>query len=133
MFTRGDVKRTIDLKRGSIIYVSSSRAVESLAVQVLLDLFHWRGSSFEFDPLFQTEDLLNIHLSLRGQVLAFQGAKSIDDSARLRPSLSMADIQAPWVKEFDEEAVTSTFWSVAESAREESMAGGGLRDRFYAL
>ncbi|HKC24793.1 MAG TPA: DUF4388 domain-containing protein [Thermoanaerobaculia bacterium] len=184
MFTRGDVKRTIDLKRGSIIYVSSSRpderlgfflanrsllpepvvyellaenfitgvtltrlilakkyltreklahAVESLAVQVLLDLFHWRGSSFEFDPLFQTEDLLNIHLSLRGQVLAFQGAKSIDDSARLRPSLSMADIQAPWVKEFDEEAVTSTFWSVAESAREESMAGGGLRDRFYAF
>jgi hypothetical protein len=181
-FTRGDVKRTIDLKRGSIIYVSSSRpderlgfflanrsllpepvvyellaenfitgitvtrlilakqqlpreklahAVESLAVQVLLDLFHWKGASFEFDPLFQTEDLLNIHLSLRGQVLAFQGAKSIDDSARLRPSTSMADIEARWVKEFEDEAVTSTFWSVAEKAPED--VGGGLRDRFYAF
>jgi hypothetical protein len=181
-FTRGDVKRTIDLKRGSIIYVSSSRpderlgfflanrsllpeplvyellaenfitgvtvtrlilakqhfareklahAVESLAVQVLLDLFHWRGASFEFDPLFQTEDLLNIHLSLRGQVLAFQGAKSIDDSARIRPSTSMADVEARWVKEFDEEAVTSTFWSVAEKAPDD--VGGGLRDRFYAF
>jgi hypothetical protein len=182
--TRGDVKRTIDVKKGSVVYVSSSRpderlgfflsnrellaegtvyellaenfvtgvtltrlileerrltreklagAVETLAVQVLLDLFHWRGASFEYDPGYETEDLLNIHLSLRGQMLAFQAAKSIDDSARFRPSVSMPDIGAPWQKDFEGDAVTETFWSVAEAAREDGHAGGGLRDRFYAF
>jgi hypothetical protein len=183
--TRGDVKRTVDLKRGSIVYVSSSRpderlgfflanhgllpepevyellaenfatgvtltrlalaqgrisreklagVVESLAVQVLLDLFHWRGARFEFDPLFETEDLLKIHLSLRGQVLAFQGAKSIDDSARLRAShVPMSDVPAAWERELGDEAVTTGFWALADHAREEGMTPGSLRDRFYAF
>ena len=128
---RGEVLRTIDLKGGAIVFVSSSlpnerlgvyltrrkvlseasvyellaesfatgknltrlilernllareklaEAVEGLAMKILLDLFHWAGASFEFDPLFKIEDLIRIHLSLRGQVLAFHGAKSVDDS-----------------------------------------------------
>ena len=128
---RGEVLRTIDLKGGAIVFVSSSlpnerlgvyltrrkvlseaavyellaesfatgknltrlilernllgreklaEAVEGLAMKILLDLFHWAGASFEFDPLFKIEDLIRIHLSLRGQVLAFHGAKAVDDS-----------------------------------------------------
>ena len=183
--TRGDVKRTIDLKNGSIVYVSSSRpderlgfflanhgllpesdvyellaenfatgvtltrlvlaqgevtreklagAVENLAVQILLDLFHWRGARFEFDPLHETEDLLKIHLSLRGQVLAFQGAKSIDDSARLRERhVEMADLPSVWERELEEETVDTAFWTLAENAREEGLTAASLRDRFYAF
>jgi len=183
--TRGDVKRTIDLQKGSIIYVSSSRpderlgvflanrgllpetvlydllaenyvsgsyltrlildrsllpreklatAVESLAMQVLLDLFHWRGARFEFDPLAKTVDLLNIHLSLRGQVLAIHGAKSVDDSARMHTSsILMEDREAAWEKEFHQDAVVGTFWSLLEAAQVDGVSPAGMRDRFYVF
>ena len=59
-------------------------AVEKLALKVLLDLFHWRGARFVYDPTVVTEDLLRIQLSLRGQLLALEGARAVDDTARLR-------------------------------------------------
>lgn len=183
---RGDVKRTIDMKRGAIVFVSSSRAderlgsflsdrgllpegsvyellaenfvtgknltrlilerellsrerlaeaVETLAVQILLDLFHWSGARFEFDPLVSTEDILRIHLSLRGQVLAFHGVKSIDDSARIRLASLMQeeDREAPWEKELRPDALAGTFWSIIEGLGGEAGGAAAVRDRFYVF
>ncbi|MEO6323328.1 MAG: DUF4388 domain-containing protein [Thermoanaerobaculia bacterium] len=183
--TRGDVKRTVDLKAGAIVFVSSSRqeerlgtflaergvlpesamfellaenfvtgrnltrlildgkllprerlaeAVETLAVQILLDLFHWTGATFDFDPLFRTEDILHIHLSLRGQVLAFHGVKSVDDSARIRIGAPLpADLEARWEKEFRPETLAGSFWSILESLPPDGAAPGAIRDRFYVF
>ncbi len=180
---RGEVRRSIDLKGGSIVYVSSTRpderlgvflatrsllpenlvyellaenfvtgrsltriildrrllsrerlaeAVESLAVQILLDLFHWSGAVFEFDPLVKTEDLLRIQLSLRGQVLAFHGAKSVDDSARVRVGdRTDPDMTAPWEREFAPDALAAAFWTILEEAAPDVSGPDAVRERFY--
>lgn len=180
--TRGDVRRTIDLKAGAIVYVSSTRpderlgvflasrsllpeavvyellaenfvtgrnltriildraaltreqlaeAVEGLAIQVLLDLFHWSGAVFEFDPTVKAEDILRVQLSLRGQVLAFHGAKSIDDSARIRLSeRTDPDFLSPWTAEFTLQALAATFWTLIEGLPPEAAGAESIRDRF---
>lgn len=183
--SRGEVKRTIDLKGGQIVYVSSSRpderlgtflvgrgvladtavyellaenfitgknltrlildraflsrerlaeVVETLALQVLLDLFHWSGAAFEYDPSFATEDLLNIQLSLRGQVLAFHGVKSVDDTARIRISLAPEeDPDSRWEREFLPEALVSTFWGLVEGLGGETPGHASIRDRYLVF
>lgn len=183
---RGDVKRTIDVKRGAIVFVSSSRpderlgsflmersllpeaavyellaenfvtgknltrlilekellsrdrlaeAIESLAIQILLDLFHWSGARFEFDPLHVSEDILRIQLSLRGQVLAFHGVKSVDDSARIRIAsvIDEGEREAPWEKDLRPDALAGTFWSIVESLGSEAGGAGTVRERFYVF
>src|SRR5262249_8654557 len=68
------------------------------------------------------------------QVLAFQGAKSIDDSARLRTKhVPMSDLEAPWERELHEEDVTTAFWALADQAHEEGLSAPALRDRFYSF
>ena len=183
--TRGGVRRTIDLKKGAIIFVSSTRpeerlgtflvtkqvlpesvvydllaenfvtgrnltqlildrklvskeklaeAVEKQAIQLLLDLFHWDGASFEFDPLYKTEDLLQIHLSLRGQVLAFHGVKSVDDSARVQlAALTAEDLEEPWEREFRQEALVGDFWTILEAIPPDGAGPSAVRDRFYVF
>jgi hypothetical protein len=183
---RGDVKRTIDVKRGAIVYVSSSRpderlgcflcdrgllpegnvyellaenfvtgknltrlivekeylsrerlaeAVETLAIQILLDLFHWSGARFEFDPHHSTEDILRIHLSLRGQVLAFHGVKSVDESGRIRVAnvLPQEEGEALWEKDLRPDALAGTFWSIIEALGGEAGGAGAVRERFYVF
>jgi hypothetical protein len=179
---RGEVVRTIDLKGGAIVFVSSSlpnerlgifltrrsvlpepvvfellaesfatgrnltrlilerkllpreklaEAVEGLAMKVLLDLFHWAGASFEYDPLFKIEDLIRIHLSLRGQVLAFHGAKSLDDSRVGVGTAAGADeTGARWEREFKPEALTAMFWDLLEELPGETPSAAQLRDAF---
>ena len=51
-------------------------------IEILLDLFRWTNAVFEFDPTYRIEDLIRIHLSLRGQVLAFHGVKSLDETSK---------------------------------------------------
>jgi hypothetical protein len=184
--TRGDVKRVIDVKRGAIVFVSSSRpderlgsfltdrqvlsegtvyellaenfvtgknltrliiekeilsrdrlaeAIETLAVQIFLDLFHWSGARFEFDPLHSIEEILHIHLSLRGQVLAFQGVKSIDDSSRIRLAsvLEEGEREAPWEKDLKPDALAGLFWSIIEALGVEPGGAAAVRDRFYVF
>ena len=179
---RGEVSRSIDLKKGSIVYVSSTRpderlgvflagrsllaeevvygllaenfatgknltriildsgvlarealaeAVEALATQVLLDLFHWPGAVFEFDPSVKTEDILRVQLSLRGQVLAFHAAKSVDDSARIRlTERTDPDLQSPWEREFAPDALAATFWTIQEGLSSEAATAESVRERF---
>lgn len=179
---RGEVTRAIDLKKGAIVYVSSTRpderlgvflagrsllpeeavyellaenfatgrnltriildhgvlerealaeAVEGLATQVLLDLFHWPGAVFEFDPSVKTEDILRVQLSLRGQVLAFHAAKSVDDSARIRlTERTDPDIHSPWEREFAPDALAATFWTILEGLSPEAATAETVRERF---
>ncbi len=178
----GDERRTIDLKRGSIVFVSSSRhderlgiflkkkgllteetiydilaenfttgknmtriiidrklltraqlaeAIESLAIQVLLDLFHWRDATFEFDPKVKTEDILRVQLSLRGQVMAFHGAKSIDDSRRIAIPKTSAQKEQPFVdSHFTPEALAETFFKILEETSAEGLEPAIMKARF---
>ena len=182
---RGEVLRTIDLKGGAIVFVSSSlpnerlgvyltrrrvlseaavyellaesfatgknltrlilernllareklaEAVEGLAMKILLDLFHWAGASFEFDPLFKIEDLIRIHLSLRGQVLAFHGAKAVDDSrVNLGAATNADETGARWEKEFKPDALATLFWTILEGLPGETPAPAALREAFQGF
>ena len=103
-------------------------------MKILLDLFHWAGASFEFDPLFKIEDLIRIHLSLRGQVLAFHGAKSVDDSRVNLGTVTGADeTGARWEKEFKPDALASLFWTILEGLPGETPAPAALREAFQGF
>ncbi|MBK9064240.1 MAG: DUF4388 domain-containing protein [Acidobacteria bacterium] len=182
---RGEVVRTIDLKGGAIVFVSSSlpnerlgvfltrrkvltepvvfellaesfatgrnltrlilernllpreklaEAVEGLAMKVLLDLFHWAGASFEFDPLFKIEDLIRIHLSLRGQVLAFHGAKSVDDSrVNVGTAAGSDETGARWEREFKAESLAAMFWEILEGLPGETPSPAQLKESYQGF
>ncbi|MBK8596838.1 MAG: DUF4388 domain-containing protein [Holophagales bacterium] len=183
--TRGDERRTIDLKDGAIVFVSSLRpeerlgtylasrgilpepvvyevladsfltgrsltrlilecgllpreelatAVEQLALKILLDLFHWHGATFVFDPSIATEDFLRIQLSLRGQVLALEGARSVDDTARIRsPFKAARGTPRPPEMDFSPQAVALAFFSVSEGLDHEHSSASVWRDRFVVF
>ncbi len=183
--SRGEDRRTIDLKDGAIVFVSSLRpeerlgtwlasrgilsepvvyelladsfltgrsltrlvlecgllereelasAVEALALTVLLDLFHWHGAAFVFDPSVVTEDLLRVQLSLRGQVLALEGARSVDDTARLRPPFVSQRSESPAeADDFSPRAVALSFFSVVEGLDPEAAAPSTWRERFLVF
>ncbi len=182
---RGDVVRTIDLKEGAIVFVSSTRpserlgvflakrlvlpeatiyellaesfatrrnltrlilerqllsrekliaAVESLAIEILLDLFRWTNAIFEFDPSDRVEDLIRIHLSLRGQILAFHGVKSLDETTKdLADSSAAHEAGALWEREFRPEALNASFWSMIDGLPGETPAVSALRDGYAAF
>ncbi|MFI5182169.1 MAG: DUF4388 domain-containing protein [Thermoanaerobaculia bacterium] len=182
---RGDLVRTIDLKEGAIVFVSSSRpserlgvflakrllvseatlyellaesfatgrnltrlilerqllpreklatAVETLAIEILFDLFRWTNAVFEFDATRRIEDLIRIHLSLRGQVLAFHGVKSLDEASRdLTDSSAAHEAGALWEREFRPEAVDASFWTMVEALPGETPPLSALRDGYAAF
>jgi len=181
---RGDLQRTIDLKEGAIVFVSSSRpserlgvflskrlvlpeaalyellaesfatgrnltrlilerqllsrdklaaAVEALAIEILFDLFRWTNAVFEFDPSYRIEDLIRIHLSLRGQVLAFHGVKSLDETTKtLTDSSAAHEAGALWEREFRPEALNASFWSMVDGLPGETPPVSALRDGWSA-
>jgi hypothetical protein len=183
--SRGEERRTIDLKDGAIVFVSSQRpeerlgtylvsrgilhepvvyevladsfltgrsltrlvlecgllpretlaaAVEQLALLILLDLFHWRGALFSYDPSVATEDILRIQLSLRGQVLALEGARSLDDTARFRSPRAPAGSEGPpGGGEFSPQAVALAFFSIVERAGVENAPVSDWRERFLVF
>jgi hypothetical protein len=182
---RGDLQRTIDLKEGAVVFVSSSRpgerlgvflakrlvlpeavlyellaesfatgrnltrlildrelltreklaeAVETLAIEILLDLFRWTNASFEFDPSYRIEDLIRIHLSLRGQVLAFHGVKSLDETAKsLADSSAAHEAGALWERDFRPEALATSYWALVEALPGNPPPLSALRDGFAAF
>lgn len=184
--SRGEERRSVDLKDGAIVFVSSARPeerlgtwlvsrgvlpepvvyelladsfvtgrsltrlvvecgllpretlaseVERLALDVLLDLFHWQGAAFVYDPSVVTEDILRIQLSLRGQVLALEGARSLDDTARfrVRPSRAAAAAPAPGALDFSPQAVALAFFAIVEGLGNESPPASVWRDRFQTF
>ena len=182
---RGDLQRTIDLKEGAIVFVSSSRpserlgvflarrlvlpeatlyellaesfatgrnltrlilerqllsreklaaAVETLAIEILFDLFRWTNAGFEFDPSYRIEDLIRIHLSLRGQVLAFHGVKSLDETTKsLTDSSAAHEAGALWEREFRSDTLNASFWSMIDGLPGETPPVSALRDGWGAF
>jgi hypothetical protein len=182
---RGDLVRTIDLKEGAIVFVSSTRpserlgvflakrlvlpeatiyellaesfatgrnltrlildrqllsrekladAVEALAIEILLDLFRWTNAVFEFDPSNRPEDLIRIHLSLRGQVLAFHGVKSLDETTKsISDSSAAHEAGALWEREFRPEVLNASYWAMIDSLPGETPAVSTLRDGYAAF
>ncbi len=134
-FTTGSTLTHLILEKGLLSREELAEAVEGLALRILLDLFRWSGAAFEFDPTFSTENVLKIQLSLRGQMLAIQGAKSVDDSQRIRLSLARDDdLEAPWEKELQPQTVAQTFWSILDRLPADAAAGAGsMKDRFLVF
>jgi HD-like signal output (HDOD) protein len=108
-----------------------ARAVEGLAVEILLDSFRWKGATFEFDSEVPTEDILQIHISLRGQTLAMQGAKAVDElPGTASGTAEAATTPSAWNRAFSPEAATDTFWKVLDRASPLDAAPGALRGLF---
>jgi hypothetical protein len=93
-----------------------SLRVEELARKLLFEIFEWREANFEYDPTYRVQPILRIGLTLRGQALAFQGVKQLDDTHRLsrkerRETWEAADA---WVLPFLPDGIEEHFWEAAE-------------------
>ncbi|HSB36213.1 MAG TPA: DUF4388 domain-containing protein, partial [Thermoanaerobaculia bacterium] len=109
-------------------------AVEALAIEILLDLFRWTNAVFEFDPTNRPEDLIRIHLSLRGQVLAFHGVKSLDETTKsLSDSSAAHEAGALWEREFRPEVLNASFWTLIDSLPGETPPVSVLREGYGAF
>ena len=91
-----------------------SLRVEELARRLLFELFEWRDARFEYDPHHQVQPLLRIGLSLRGQALAFHGAKSVDDAQRRPSRLAKVEEMEPWDLSFEKPETDERFWELLE-------------------
>jgi len=78
-FTGGGNLSRLILDGGHDTHDSLSLRVEELARRLLFEMFDWREARFAYDPDYVVERILRIGLSMRGQVLALQGAKDADD------------------------------------------------------
>jgi hypothetical protein len=110
---------------------SLAELVGALAEKLLREVFAWRRGRFEFDPDFQTEDLLQIHLKIKGQVIAFQAVKEMDDTARFdRSHGAEAPEGEGWEQEFRPEAVEDGFWEVLARSGGEAPDAARGREAF---
>jgi Domain of unknown function (DUF4388)/HDOD domain len=98
------------LDEGDLTHDQLAGQIEQLSRRLLLDLFRWRTGTFDYDPNHHVEDILRIHLKLKGQTIAFQGAKALDDSGRFRPPQETDEEGAGWERFFQPEEVEDSFW-----------------------
>ncbi len=115
MTTQENLTRLI-LEMGHDTLDGLSLRVEELARKLLFEMFEWREANFEYDPTYRVTPILRIGLMLRGQALAFQGVKQLDDTHRLsrrerRETWEAADA---WVLPFLPEGVEEHFWEALE-------------------
>jgi HD-like signal output (HDOD) protein len=115
MTTQENLTRLI-LEMGHDTLDGLSLRVEELARKLLFETFEWREANFDYDPTYRVTPILRIGLTLRGQALAFQGVKQLDDTHRLsrrerRETWEAADA---WVLPFLNEAVEEHFWEALE-------------------
>jgi len=110
---------------------SLAELVGALAEKLLKEVLAWKRGRFEFDPEFQTEDLLQIHLKIKGQVIAFQAMKDMDDTVRFDRSTAAdpADGEG-WEQEFRPQAVEDAFWDVLARSAEDDVAAAKGREYF---
>ena len=133
-FLTGQSLTRLIFESGLLSRAELAAAVEELAMRILLDLFHWRGATFVYDPSVTTEDLLQIQLSLRGQLLALEGARSLDDTARQSPPPPAERREEPAEAiDFSPDAVARAFFSVAEGLGVESPPAAVWRERFLVF
>ncbi len=92
-----------------------SLRVEELARKLLFEMFDWNEAEFEYDPEHRVQPILRIGLTLRGQALAFQGVKNLDDSHRRRPRRkSVQDEAEIWDSPFEPRESEERFWDLLE-------------------
>ena len=109
---------------------SLAELVGALAEKLLKEVLAWRRGRFDFDPDFQTEDLLQIHLKIKGQVIAFQAMKDMDDTVRFdRSSAAEPPEGEGWEQDFRPEAVEDGFWEVL--ARSENDLGAAKERELF--
>ena len=134
-FLTGRSLTRLILDTGLLSRETLASAVEQLALKVLLDLFHWRGATFVYDPSVVTEDLLRIQLSLRGQALALEGARAVDDVARREPAAAApAPGNAPAAPDdFTPRAVANAYFAILEELGVENVPPSVWRERFLVF
>ncbi len=90
-----------------------SLRVEELARRLLFEMFGWNEARFEYDPEHRVQPILRIGLTLRGQALAFQGVKNLDDTERRRPRRRKDSVEA-WDSPFERGETEERFWDLLE-------------------
>lgn len=92
-----------------------SLRVEELARRLVFEMFTWPEADFDYDPNHRVQPILRIGLMLRGQALAFQGVKNLDDTERRRPRRRKDDAES-WDSPFDTRETEDRFWDLLERA-----------------
>jgi hypothetical protein len=110
---------------------SLAELVGALAEKLLKEVLAWRHGRFDFDPDFQTEDLLQIHLKIKGQVIAFHAMKDMDDTVRFDRSAASEPAEGDgWELEFRPEAVEDGFWEVFARSADDDLGAAKGRESF---
>ncbi len=113
-FTGGGNLSRLILDGGHDTHDGLSLRVEELARRLLFEMFDWREASFEYDPDYAVERILRIGLSMRGQALALQGAKSIDDQRRDVHDRRRTKASDPSDFPFARRDVSERYWDLME-------------------
>jgi HD-like signal output (HDOD) protein len=90
-----------------------SLRVEELARRLLFEMFGWEEAEFDYDPGHRVQPILRIGLTLRGQALAFQGVKNLDDTERRRPKRKKEEAET-FDSPFDAIETDERFWDLLE-------------------
>jgi hypothetical protein len=114
-FTTQENLSRIVLEGGHDTLDGLSLRVEELARKLVFEIFEWREASFDYEPGPRVQPILHIGLSLRGQSLAFHGAKRLDDERRKLRRSERADEAEDGVP-FRPEETPERFWEVVERA-----------------
>ena len=101
------------LEGGHDTHDGLSLRVEELARRLLFEMFGWSEAEFEYDPDYLVQPFLRIGLTLRGQALAFQGVKNLDDSERRRGRRKKEDAET-WDSPFEPQETQDRFWDLLE-------------------
>ncbi|HET9795346.1 MAG TPA: DUF4388 domain-containing protein, partial [Thermoanaerobaculia bacterium] len=110
---------------------SLAELVGALAEKLLKEVLAWKHGRFDFDPEFQTEDLLQIHLKIKGQVIAFQAMKDMDDTVRFDRSVAAEPAEGDgWEQEFRPEAIEDGFWEVLARCAEDDLGAAKGHESF---
>jgi hypothetical protein len=119
--TREKLTRLV-LDEGLISRDSLATIVEELATRILKEVLSWHRGRFEYNATYQTEDVLQIHLQIKSQVVTFQAARDFDDSSREHGSPSTGEGEGEeWERPFRPDEVESAFWEARARSGGESM------------
>jgi hypothetical protein len=113
-FTGGGNLSRLILDGGHDTHDSLSLRVEELARRLLFEMFDWRQARFAYDPDYVVEQILRIGLSMRGQVLALQGAKDTDDKKRQLHHRRRTDEPDRREFPFGRHDVSERYWDLME-------------------
>jgi HD-like signal output (HDOD) protein len=103
------------LEGGHDTHDGLSLRVEELARRLLFEMFGWHEADFDYDAHFRVQPILRIGLTMRGQALAFQGVKNLDDTERRRPRRKRPEAEI-WDSPFEPKETEERFWDLLERA-----------------